>query len=139
MREDPDAPPVLVALPPVTVAGVAEVRRRVTEAATEVGLSPERVAAFTVAVNEIVINAVEHGGGTAAVTLILQAQRLVVEVVDQGTAPWQFGVPSAAPPPDQVHGRGLWLAKKLSDDLTVDVDGTDRLVRLTANADAGRP
>ncbi|MEV4510326.1 ATP-binding protein [Dactylosporangium sp. NPDC049525] len=134
MWDDPDAPPVLVALPPVTVAGVAEVRRRVTEAGHEVGLSPERAAAFTVAVNEIVINAVEHGGGTATVTLILQARRLVVEVVDQGTAPWQFNVPAAAPPPDQLHGRGLWLATKLSDELTVDASGTDRLVRLTAHS-----
>ena len=137
MRDDPDAPPMLVALPPVTVSGVAEVRRRVTEAAHEVGLSPERVAAFTVAVNEIVINAVEHGGGTAAVTLILQARRLVVEVVDHGTAPWQFSAPTAAPPPDQVHGRGLWLATKLADELTVDSRGADRLVRLTA-VDGGR-
>ncbi|WP_327001967.1 ATP-binding protein [Dactylosporangium sp. NBC_01737] len=134
MRDDPDAPPVLVALPPVTVTGVAEVRRRVTEAAAEVGLSPERVASFTVAVNEIVINAVEHGGGTAVVTLILEPERLVVEVVDHGTAPWQFSVPAAAPPPDQPHGRGLWLATKLSDELTVDARGADRLVRLTANA-----
>ena len=134
MRDDPDAPPVLVALPPVTVDGVAEVRRRVTEAAHEVGLSPDRVAGFTVAVNEIVINAVEHGGGTAVVTLILRARQLVVEVVDHGTAQWQFSVPTAAPPPDQIHGRGLWLATKLSDELTVDSRGTDRLVRLTAKA-----
>jgi anti-sigma regulatory factor (Ser/Thr protein kinase) len=135
MRDDPDAPPVQVALPAVTVTDVAEVRRRVTEAALEVGLSPDQVAGFTIAVNEIVINAVEHGGGTAAVTLILQARRLVVEVVDQGTAPWHFTVPTAAPPPDQVHGRGLWLATKLSDELTVDARGTDRLVRLTARAE----
>lgn len=134
MRDDPDTPPVLVALPPVTVSGVAEVRRRVAEAAAEVGLPPDRVASFIVAVNEIVINAVEHGGGTAAVTLILRARQLVVEVVDQGTAPWQFSVPTAAPPPDQVHGRGLWLATKLADELTVDATGTDRLVRLTAKA-----
>jgi serine/threonine-protein kinase RsbW len=135
MRDDPDVPPVLVALPAVTVAGVADVRRRVSEAAHEAGLSPQRVAAFTVAVNEIVINAVEHGGGTAAVTITMRAHRLVVEVVDHGTAPWQFSVPAAAPPPDQVHGRGLWLAAKLSDELTVDARGTDRLVRLTATAD----
>jgi anti-sigma regulatory factor (Ser/Thr protein kinase) len=134
MRDDPDGRPVLVALSPVTVTGVAEVRRRVTQAAQEVGLSPERAASFTVAVNEIVINAVEHGGGTASVTLILQGRQLVVEVVDQGTEHWQFTVPAAAPPPDQVHGRGLWLATKLSDELTVDARGTARLVRLTAKA-----
>jgi anti-sigma regulatory factor (Ser/Thr protein kinase) len=135
MRDDPDAPPMLVALPPVTVSGVAEVRRRVTEAAREVGLSPDRVASFTVAVNEIVINALEHGGGTAAVTLILRARQLVVEVVDHGTAHWRFSVPAAAPPPDQINGRGLWLATKLADELTVDSDDTHRLVRLTAKAD----
>ncbi|GAA3220610.1 ATP-binding protein [Dactylosporangium siamense] len=132
MRDGADPPAVLVTLPPVTVAGVADVRRRVSEAAHEVGLSPERVAAFTVAVNEIVINAVEHGGGTAAVTLILRTHRVVVEVVDHGTAPWRFSVPATPPPPGQLHGRGLWLAAKLSDELTVDAGGIDRLVRLTA-------
>ncbi|MET7425008.1 ATP-binding protein [Dactylosporangium sp. NPDC005555] len=134
MRDDPDTPQVLVALPPVTVSGVAEVRRRVTEAAREVGLSPDRADGFTVAVNEIVINAVEHGGGTAAVTLILQARRLVVEVLDTGTEPWQPYLPATAPPPDQINGRGLWLATKLSDELTVDSRATGRLVRLTASA-----
>ena len=132
MRDDSGTAPVLVALPPVTVAGVEEVRHRVSEAARKVGLSPERVASFTVAVNEIVINAVEHGGGTAAVTLLMWARRLVVEVADHGTAPWHFTVPVAPPPPDQLHGRGLWLAKQLSDELTVDTRGGERLVRLTA-------
>lgn len=132
MQDDPGAPAVLVALPPVGVSGVAEVRRRVAEAAHEVGLSPERVASFIIAVNEIVINAVEHGGGTATVTLILDGRNFVVEVVDDGAADWQFSAPTAPPPPDQVHGRGLWLATKLSDALTVDASGSARLIRLTA-------
>jgi anti-sigma regulatory factor (Ser/Thr protein kinase) len=135
MRDDPETPSTLVALPPVTVSGVAEVRRRVTDAAREVGLSPERAAGFIIAVNEIVINAVEHGGGTAVVTLILRAGSLVVEVADTGSAPWRFSVPTSPPPPDQVHGRGLWLAAKLSDDLTVEAADARRLVRLTASAE----
>ncbi|MFF5232856.1 ATP-binding protein [Dactylosporangium sp. NPDC000521] len=136
MREDSDTPSALVALPPVTAAGVADIRERVADAARETGLSPDRVNGFTVAVHEIVINAVEHGGGTAAVTLILEVGRLVVEIADTGSAPWQFRVPAEAPPPDQLNGRGLWLADKLSDELTVDTAAGKRLVRLTANADA---
>ncbi|MEV0570624.1 ATP-binding protein [Dactylosporangium sp. NPDC050588] len=136
MRDDPDTSPVLVTLPPVTVAGVADVRERVAAAARETGLSPERVNGFIIAVNEIVINAMEHGGGTAAVTMILQVGRLVVEITDTGTTPWRFLVPAQAPPPDQIHGRGLWLADKLSDDITVDTTAGRRRVRLTVNAGA---
>ncbi|GAA1557406.1 hypothetical protein GCM10009827_092930 [Dactylosporangium maewongense] len=136
MRDDPDSSPVMVALPSVTVAGVGDVRERVADAAREAGLSPERVNGFIIAVNEIVINAMEHGGGTAAVTLISQAGRLVVEIADTGTTPWRFLVPAQAPPPEQIHGRGLWLAEKLSDDLTVDTTAGRRLVRLTVNARA---
>lgn len=137
MRDDPDGPAVL-AMPGVTVAGVAEVRRRVTDAARQAGLSPEHAAGFTVAVNEIVINAVEHGGGTAAVTVFLRPGRLVVEVTDGGAAPWQLRVPAAAPPPDQAHGRGLWLAARLADELSMEAGDTGLLVRLSAMADDWR-
>ena len=123
-----------VSLPPVTTSDLAGLRQRVTEAALRVGLSSHRAATFTVAVNEIVINAVEHGGGAAHVTLELRAGCLVVEVHDDGVVHRRITAPTVTPPTDQPHGRGLWLARQLSDELVIDTGAAGTKVRLSAAA-----
>jgi anti-sigma regulatory factor (Ser/Thr protein kinase) len=115
----------------VTAEDCAEVRRRVAEAADQAGLPQERAVRFVVAVNEIVINAVQHGGGEAEVTITLQGDGVVVEVRDYGP-----GITGHAavelPAPEQIHGRGLWLAHQLCDDVTVRSVDIGALVRLSA-------
>ena len=95
MRDDPDAPPVLVALPPVTVTGVAEVRRRVPEAAAEVGLSPERVASFTVAVACVVWPTESVDAANVTETLPAGAASTFTDAVP--FLPWTWVVMIAVP------------------------------------------
>jgi serine/threonine-protein kinase RsbW len=114
----------------VAAADVAEVRRRVVEMGRRAGLPQDTIDRFLVAVNEIVINAVQHGGGLAEVTITGVPGRLTVEVRDHGTG---FGgqAPSALPPVDQQHGRGLWLARQFSPELTFQRSATGMRVRLS--------
>ncbi|WP_238008973.1 ATP-binding protein [Dactylosporangium sp. AC04546] len=123
----------ILTMPPVTVDGVAGVRQSVGAAAHRAGLPQERADLFTVAVNEIVINAIEHGGGVADVTIIVAGPRLTVEVGDRGTAGPPLVVPGEPPPVDQPGGRGLWLASRLCDELTIEPRGHPggTVVRLT--------
>lgn len=131
--DDSDGRAVKVTMQDVTAARCAEVRRRVGEAARHAGLQQERIERFTLAVNEMVINAVQHGGGTAHVTILADSGDVVVEVRDRGP-----GIPAHVaaelPPPEQPHGRGLWLARQLCDEVTVRSSDTGALVRLRAKS-----
>jgi serine/threonine-protein kinase RsbW len=79
-----------------------------------------------VAVNELLTNAVRHGGGGGRLTLLHLGDRVVCEVRDDGpglAAP--LGEPRR-PSSDQPGGWGLWLAEELTDtfDLVTGAGGT---------------
>jgi anti-sigma regulatory factor (Ser/Thr protein kinase) len=128
--ESSDTRPVET-LSAITADRCIHVRHRVAAAARRAGLTEDAAARFTLAVNEILINAIQHGGGTADVSIIADATRVVVEVRDHG--PGMRGrVPDAPPPVDSLHGRGLWLARQLCDDVSIHSTGTGVTVRLGA-------
>jgi serine/threonine-protein kinase RsbW len=114
----------------VTTTDVGDVRRRVRDAARRAGLDSDHADRFTVAVNEVVINAIQHGGGVAEVG-IRHNSHVVVTVADNGPG-LVVDAPVTLPPPDQEHGRGLWLVHRLCDDVTIDHRPTGTLVRLSA-------
>jgi serine/threonine-protein kinase RsbW len=122
----------------IDVTRAAHVRRSVIEAARAVGLDQSVADRFVVAVNEIVINAVRHGGGIADVTVAGDDHRLVVTIVDYGSG-LDPDRPLALPPAEQTHGRGLWLAHHLCDDLVIDSSTAGTRVRLSATADPPKP
>jgi serine/threonine-protein kinase RsbW len=79
-----------------------------------------------VAVNELLTNAVRHGGGRGRLTLLHVADRVVCEVSDDGPGlPAPLGEPRR-PSSDQPGGWGLWLAEELTDtfDLVTGAGGT---------------
>ncbi|GAA2637082.1 hypothetical protein GCM10010399_82850 [Dactylosporangium fulvum] len=134
MANESDVPPVTLTMPPVAAEGVASIRRSVTDAAHRAGFPPDRADLFTVAVNEIVINAIEHGGGAAMVTIIQHGPTITVEVRDTGSGVTGTRVPVQAPPVDQPNGRGLWLASRLCDELTFHPQQTGAMIRLRSTA-----
>jgi serine/threonine-protein kinase RsbW len=107
-----DRPPARVRLRSVRAPDVGSIRRRLADVAAGAGVPAERVAPFILAVNEIVINAIQHGGGIADVVIAANGDRLEVEVRDYGDG-IPPDVPTELPPLDQSHGRGLWLARQL--------------------------
>jgi anti-sigma regulatory factor (Ser/Thr protein kinase) len=117
----------------VTAAELRQVRHWVAQAAHRVGLAAERSDRFVLAVNEVVINAIQHGGGAAEVTVTTDERRIVVTVLDHGNGLDRPGRPDL-PSPDQTHGRGLWLAHQLCDDVTIHSTAAGTRVSLTAAA-----
>lgn len=134
-REESGSLPVAMGSHHVTAADLSQVRQRVVEAALSVGAPQNRVARFSVAVNEVVTNAILHGGGTATVTITKIGPRIVVEVRDSGGG-IPAGVTAELPPVDEIHGRGLWLARQLSDDLMFGPVETGTLVRLSLRTES---
>jgi anti-sigma regulatory factor (Ser/Thr protein kinase) len=118
----------------VTAPEIASLRHEINDAARRVGLDTDRADRYTFAVNEIVINAIQHGGGTAEVVVSTGVGSVTVTVVDRGTG-WNSDIPHDLPPPDRTHGRGLWLATRMCDDLTINTSstGTTITLRVVAN------
>ncbi|WP_207915319.1 ATP-binding protein [Micromonospora sp. 15K316] len=129
----PDSRPVAATVRGVTAPGVAAVRHRVTGAALDAGLDLDRAEQFTIAVNEVVINAIQHGGGSADVTVTTALGAVTVTVRDHGG-----GIPADVSPrlpsPQTLGGRGLWLVQRLCPDVTVQTSGSGTVVTLSAFA-----
>jgi anti-sigma regulatory factor (Ser/Thr protein kinase) len=110
---------------------IGSVRRRLGEAARGCGLTPERADVFLVAVNEIMTNAVRHGGGVAELRL-WEDHELLCEVDDRGVGfPADAYLDRTEPPtPTSSGGMGLWLAQQTSDRLAIDSGPAGTTVRL---------
>ena len=96
-------------------SGLGSVRTRLAELARDSTGSPDRASDVTLGLNEIVTNALEHGSERAQVRCWRDDERLVVEVTDNGPG---YDDPLAGywpPAPDQLDGRGLWLARQTLD------------------------
>jgi anti-sigma regulatory factor (Ser/Thr protein kinase) len=111
--EFPGRPPVMDSLA-FGREGLAQVRRRVENAAALVGLSPERVGDLVLAASELAANSVVHGGGTGVMRIWRDGERLVVEVEDRGLIEEPL-VGRVRPVAPEQGGLGLWLANQLCD------------------------
>ncbi|MEV1142393.1 ATP-binding protein [Micromonospora sp. NPDC049799] len=137
---EPDAPRTVVPIEPSPLiaeafdqAQVTELRHSVTSCAHAAGLGGQRLDDFVLAVNELITNAVRHGGGRGWLRLWRQSGRLVCEVSDHG-----HGISAhrlndrSRPAPDTAGGWGLWLARELSDTMEVETGTAGTLVRISA-------
>jgi anti-sigma regulatory factor (Ser/Thr protein kinase) len=93
---------------------VAEVRRLVEHSARRAGLSTERAQDLVLAAGELAANSIRHGGGRGILRVWTTEDALVCEIRDRG----RIADPLAGrvrPEPEQLHGRGLWIANSVCD------------------------
>jgi anti-sigma regulatory factor (Ser/Thr protein kinase) len=108
---------------------LVELRRAITDAATDADLDPDRTLDFVLAVNEVASNAVEHGYGVGELRIWRQGDELICEVHNAG--PLEEPLPGLRPPhPNSARGRGVWIARQLCDLLHVWADENGTHVRL---------
>jgi serine/threonine-protein kinase RsbW len=106
---------------------VTALRHAVASAAAGCGLAGDRRDDFVVAVNELLTNAVRHGGGAGHLALWRDGASVVCEVADHGPGlPAGRSAHPARPASDEPGGWGLWLTGRLTDsfDLTTSSNGT---------------
>ena len=104
------------------------------------GLDGERLDDFVVAVNELLTNAVRHGGGLGRVALWRQDGAVVCEVSDSGLGlpdPWPER--PTRPPTDQPGGWGLWLAEELTDTFQLTTGHGGTTVRVSSRVSLNEP
>jgi len=119
---------------------VTALRHAIASCAARAGLAGDRLDDFVVAVNELLTNAVQHGGGRGQVSLWREDTSVVCEVADHGPGlPVPHSELPARPAPDQPGGRGLWLAAELTDtfELTTGQEGTT--VRVSSRSSLNSP
>ncbi|GAA4673635.1 hypothetical protein Prum_032090 [Phytohabitans rumicis] len=105
---------------------MTQLRHAVASCVAAAGLVGQRLDDFVLAVNELITNAVRHGGGTGQIRLWRADGTLECEVSDAGNG-FDGGAPTdSRPAPDSPSGWGLWLARRLSDhmDVRTGPDGT---------------
>jgi len=115
---------------------VTTLRHSVASCAGESGLSGERLDDFVVAVNELLTNAVRHGGGRGLLRLWRSADAIVCEVSDGGPGLDGSLDQHHRPRPDTPGGWGLWLAGELTDTFQMASGATGTAVRISCRTDS---
>jgi len=124
----------------VTADDITWVRGDIRDRAVACGLSGLKLGDFLVAVNEILTNAVLHAGGVARLRMYSDRASLVCEISDQGPGiPRERIMDLQLPDSLTIGGRGLWLARAFSDEMTVDTGANGTTVRLRANLGTPAP
>lgn len=106
-----------------------DVRALVAAAATAGGLSPRRTNDLVVAASELAANSVLHGGGRGLASVWGEDGTILVEVADAGTIT-DPDVGRVRPDPSSEHGRGLYIANQLCDEVAIDSSATGTRIRL---------
>jgi anti-sigma regulatory factor (Ser/Thr protein kinase) len=110
----PILPPHTALRLPVT-ADLASLRHAVAADARRAGVSAGKVPELLIAVHELAINALSHGGGSATLATWADGPYFVCEIADRGPG-LTLAYPGYAPPaPDSPRGRGFWLARQFCD------------------------
>lgn len=94
---------------------LAAVRGLLESLAREASGSPEQASEITVGLNEVIANALEHGSDSAHVRCWHDGDRLICEVADDGPGLDDPLAGYRPPSPQQLDGRGLWIARQILD------------------------
>ena len=121
-------------------SSITALRHAVASCAARAGLGAARLEDFVVAVNELLTNAVRHGGGAGRLTLRHTDGRVVCEVSDDGPGLSRpYVVASVRPSADEPGGWGLWLAEELTDDFELTTGTRGTTVRVSVRTSLREP
>ena len=102
---------------------VTGVREYAAGKARRHGLDTDAVERFALALHEVMVNSVDHGGGGGMLRLWTEDGDLVCEVRDEGVITDPL-VGRHRPTPTQPRGRGMWMVNQLCDLVQVRSSGS---------------
>jgi len=115
---------------PACADRLADIRHRLIDWLTPIGLSAEDIADIVLVVNEAATNCIEHAyrdvdDGVIRLSAEDDGRRIFVDITDFGV--WR--PPAAAP--DSTRGRGLPLIRAISAEVDIDASAGGTTVRMT--------
>jgi anti-sigma regulatory factor (Ser/Thr protein kinase) len=113
-----------------------DIRSLVATGAAAGGLEPSRISDLVVAASELAANSILHGGGHGLATVWDEGGSVFVEVADAGTIV-DPKVGQVRPDPSAEHGRGLYIANQLCDEVAIDSSSSGTRIRLRMLSEAG--
>jgi anti-sigma regulatory factor (Ser/Thr protein kinase) len=110
--------------------GLSSLRSRLRHRAQQAGLDGTKQEDLVLAGDELAANSIRHGGGAGTMRIWRDGDQIHCEVRDRGqiTDPM---VGRVRPAPDQIGGRGLWLANQLCDLVQIRSGPAGSIVRLS--------
>lgn len=108
---------------------VRQLRIMLGERAERLGIDSGRTCDLMLAMHEIAVNSLHHGGGAGTLRLWSDGAALVCEIRDRGYIDQPL-VGRIRPTPAQVSGRGVWLANQLCDLVQIRSSAVGTTVRL---------
>lgn len=113
---------------------VTDLRHRVASCAATAGMTGQRLDDFVLAVNELITNAVRHGGGRGWLQMWRDTQSMFCEVSDNGAGIGSDRLHNRdRPAPNTAGGWGLWLTERLTDTMAVATGPDGTTVRISLN------
>ena len=120
-----------------TRADLVALRHDVAGLAARHGLTELALHRFVVAAGELATNAVHHGGGSGRLEAWRTGNVLHCRVTDHGPGlPATYQQRDDPPPPRAISGRGLWLARRNTDTMTIDSRSSGTTITVTAQTPA---
>ena len=120
-----------------SMAAVSVSRGLLRDWLTRVPVDPDAVHDLLLAATELCANAVEHAsweGGGVVVRAHTDGADVVLEVEDDGGGLHWPLLASEPPDPQAEHGRGLWLVRTFTDEVTPDTAGARTIIRCVKRA-----
>jgi anti-sigma regulatory factor (Ser/Thr protein kinase) len=110
---------------------LSSVRHRMARICADAGLDGRRLDDFVLAVNELMTNAVRYADGIGRLSVWCADKILYCEISDDGPGiPPERVKADKRPSPLALNGRGLWLARQLTDRMTVDTGPAGTTIQL---------
>ena len=121
-------------------SSITALRHLVASCVRTAGLSGDRLDDFVVAVNELLTNAVRHGGGVGQLALWCADDSVVCEVSDTGRGLGEEAPERPVrPATTQPGGWGLWLAEELTDTFQLTSGNGGTTVRVASRVSLREP
>jgi anti-sigma regulatory factor (Ser/Thr protein kinase) len=113
-----------------------DIRSLVATGAAAGGLDPSRASDLVAAASELAANSILYGGGRGLATVWEDGASVFVEVADAGTIIDPM-VGRRRPDPTAEHGRGLYIANQLCDQVAIDSTSIGTRIRLRMGTETG--
>jgi anti-sigma regulatory factor (Ser/Thr protein kinase) len=106
--------------------GLYTLRSSVAAHANHLGAGPDDLERLLIVASELATNAIRHGSGSGRLRLWLVNGELRCQVSDDGPGLADLTAGTRLPEPMAVGGRGLWICRRLCDQLEIETgpDGT---------------